>query len=49
MADLTINTSKFTVHELRDFIRERFRSERRSVEDHDLRDQLRLPQRRAGG
>ena len=28
LADLTINTSKFTVHELRDFIRERFRGER---------------------
>ncbi len=27
MADLTVNTSKFTVHELRDFIQERFRSE----------------------
>lgn len=27
MADLIINTSKFTVHELRDFIKERFRSE----------------------
>jgi UPF0042 nucleotide-binding protein len=28
MADLTINTSKFTVHELRDFIGERFRGRR---------------------
>ncbi|MGA2770353.1 MAG: RNase adapter RapZ [Bryobacteraceae bacterium] len=28
MADLTINTSKFTVHELREFIRERFRGQR---------------------
>jgi len=28
MADLIINTSKFTVHELRDFIRESFRGER---------------------
>ena len=28
LADLTINTSKFTVHELRDFIREKFVSER---------------------
>ena len=28
MADLIINTSKFTVHELRDFIGERFRGER---------------------
>ena len=28
MADLIINTSKFTVHELREFIRERFRGER---------------------
>ncbi|MFB3827770.1 MAG: RNase adapter RapZ [Bryobacteraceae bacterium] len=28
MADLTINTSKFTVHELREFIGERFRGER---------------------
>jgi len=28
MADLIINTSKFTVHELRDFIRDRFRGER---------------------
>ena len=28
MAELTINTSKFTVHELRDFIVERFRSKR---------------------
>ncbi len=28
LADLTINTSKFTVHELRDFIREKFRGER---------------------
>src|SRR5439155_21537478 len=28
MADLTINTSKFTVHELRDFIREQFRGAR---------------------
>lgn len=27
MADLIINTSKFTVHELRDFIKERFRGE----------------------
>jgi UPF0042 nucleotide-binding protein len=27
MADLTINTSKFTAHELRDFIKERFRSD----------------------
>jgi len=27
MADLIINTSKFTVHELRDFIKDRFRSE----------------------
>src|SRR3982751_6886381 len=27
MADLIINTSKFTVHELRDFIQERFRSD----------------------
>ena len=27
MADLIINTSKFTVHELRDFIKERFQSE----------------------
>jgi UPF0042 nucleotide-binding protein len=27
MADLIINTSKFTVHELRDFIKERFRSD----------------------
>ena len=27
MADLIINTSKFTVHELREFISERFRSE----------------------
>jgi RNase adapter protein RapZ len=27
MADLILNTSKFTVHELRDFIKERFRSE----------------------
>jgi len=27
MADLIVNTSKFTVHELRDFIQERFRSE----------------------
>jgi UPF0042 nucleotide-binding protein len=27
MADLIVNTSKFTVHELRDFIKERFRSE----------------------
>lgn len=28
MADLIINTSKFTVHELRDFVRERFQGER---------------------
>lgn len=28
LADLTINTSKFTVHELRDFISEKFRGER---------------------
>jgi len=28
MADLTINTSKFTVHELREFIGERFRGQR---------------------
>jgi UPF0042 nucleotide-binding protein len=28
MADLTINTSKFTVHELRDFIREKFQGDR---------------------
>jgi UPF0042 nucleotide-binding protein len=28
LADLTINTSKFTVHELRDFIREKFVGER---------------------
>ncbi len=28
MADLIVNTSKFTVHELREFIAERFRSER---------------------
>jgi UPF0042 nucleotide-binding protein len=28
MADLTINTSKFTVHELREFIGERFGSQR---------------------
>jgi UPF0042 nucleotide-binding protein len=28
MADLIINTSKFTVHELREFVRERFRGER---------------------
>ncbi|HVN06341.1 MAG TPA: RNase adapter RapZ [Bryobacteraceae bacterium] len=28
MADLVINTSKFTVHELREFVRERFRGER---------------------
>jgi len=28
MADLSINTSKFTVHELREFIRERFRGQR---------------------
>jgi UPF0042 nucleotide-binding protein len=28
MADLIINTSKFTVHELREFIGERFRGER---------------------
>lgn len=28
LADLTINTSKFTVHELRDFINEKFRGER---------------------
>ncbi len=28
LADLNINTSKFTVHELRDFIREKFRGER---------------------
>jgi len=28
MADLTINTSKFSVHELRDFIGERFRGQR---------------------
>ena len=28
MADLIINTSKFTVHELRDFIHERFRGQR---------------------
>ena len=28
MADLIINTSKFTVHELRDFIGERFRGQR---------------------
>ena len=28
LADLTINTSKFTVHELRDFIREKFRGDR---------------------
>jgi len=28
MADLIVNTSKFTVHELRDFIRERFSGER---------------------
>src|SRR3984957_17208294 len=28
MADLSINTSKFTVHELRDFISERFRGQR---------------------
>ena len=28
LADLTINTSKFTVHELRDFIREKFIGER---------------------
>ncbi|HXM42710.1 MAG TPA: RNase adapter RapZ, partial [Bryobacteraceae bacterium] len=28
MADLIINTSKFTVHELRDFIRESFRGDR---------------------
>jgi UPF0042 nucleotide-binding protein len=28
MADLIINTSKFTVHELRDFIKEHFRGER---------------------
>lgn len=28
IADLTINTSKFTVHELRDFINEKFRGER---------------------
>jgi len=30
MADLTINTSKFTVHELREFIGERFGSQRTS-------------------
>jgi UPF0042 nucleotide-binding protein len=29
IADLIINTSKFTAHELRDFIRDRFQSERR--------------------
>lgn len=29
LADLIINTSKFTVHELRDFIRDRFQDERR--------------------
>jgi UPF0042 nucleotide-binding protein len=28
LADLTINTSKFTVHELRDFINDKFRGER---------------------
>jgi UPF0042 nucleotide-binding protein len=28
MADLIVNTSKFTVHELRDFIKESFRGER---------------------
>jgi len=28
LADLTINTSKFTVHELRDFINEKFRGDR---------------------
>lgn len=28
LADLTINTSKFTVHELRDFMNEKFRGER---------------------
>ncbi|MBI2679657.1 MAG: RNase adapter RapZ [Candidatus Solibacter usitatus] len=28
LADLTINTSKFTVHELRDFIREKFQGDR---------------------
>ena len=49
MADLIINTSKFTVHELRDFIGERFRGQPRRVEHHDLRHQLRVSQRRAAG
>ena len=33
MADLIINTSKFTVHELRDFIGERFRGQRDQSDD----------------
>ncbi len=49
MADLIINTSKFTVHELREFIGERFRGQRDRGEHHDLRHQLRLPQRCAAG
>ena len=49
MADLIINTSKFTVHELREFIGEQFRGQETRVEDPDLRHQLRLSQRRAAG
>ena len=49
MADLIINTSKFTVHELRDFIGERFRGQRDQSAHSDLRHQFRLPQRSAAG
>ena len=49
LADLTIDTSKFNVHELRDFIKQKFRGERRRIEDPDLHHQLRLPPRPAAG
>src|SRR5579883_202479 len=48
MADLIINTSKFTVHELRDHIRAQFQ-EQPGVQDPGVRDQLRIPPRGAGG
>ena len=43
LADLIIDTSKFTVHELRDIVKERFRSDQEEVEDHGVRDEFRLP------
>ncbi len=49
MADLIINTSKFTVHELRRIDRRTIPRPARRVGDHDLRRQFRLSKRSSAG